>query len=181
MLFSVKSAKGPYFSAPRANMIDILPIEKPPYKRSNKPLRRVRIADVIGPKDSKNCENSNLKISDEDIDKLFNSNCGPFVEVKESNNGASDKTAGKPAALNEISTVGNNFNDQNEKVEKDDQKTSVIEVNKSSKKAETDVQSLSGNVSAFFSFLPAIITIFTRFFDVIKQSSQILLKRRRRK
>ncbi|XP_067633988.1 RNA polymerase II-associated protein 3 isoform X2 [Eurosta solidaginis] len=80
---NVKTTKGPNFTAARENMIDILPTDKPPYKRSKKPLRRVPIADVVGPKDTKNCENSSLKISDDDIDKLFNSNCGPFVEVKQ--------------------------------------------------------------------------------------------------
>lgn len=38
------------------------------------------IADVVGPKETKNYDN--LKISDEDIDKLFNSNCGYFEEIK---------------------------------------------------------------------------------------------------
>lgn len=57
-----------------------MPIEKPAYKRSTKPLKRIAIADVVGPKESKDHEN--LKISDEDIDKLFNSNCGYFEEVK---------------------------------------------------------------------------------------------------
>lgn len=165
---------------PRADMIDILPIDKPPYKRSSKPLRRIPIADVIGPKDTKNCENTNLKISDEDIDKLFNSNCGPFVEVKKSNNAAADKTPVKPAAaLSKVSTVTNKFNENQNA--KDDQKTSVIEVNKSCATAGTDVQLLSGNVSAFFSFFSALIAIFIRFFDAIKQSSQNLFKRRLRK
>lgn len=75
-----QSTSGPNFSAVRANLLDILPIDKPAYKRSTKPLRRIPIADVVGPKDSKNHEN--LKISDEDIDKLFNSNCGHFEEIK---------------------------------------------------------------------------------------------------
>lgn len=78
-----KSTNGPNFSALRTNLIDILPIDKPAYKRSSKPLRRIPIADVVGPKDSKNHEN--LKISDDDIDKLFNSSCGHFEEIKTSN------------------------------------------------------------------------------------------------
>ncbi|XP_011204871.2 RNA polymerase II-associated protein 3 isoform X1 [Bactrocera dorsalis] len=138
---NVKSAKGPNFSAPRADMIDILPIDKPPYKRSNKPLRRVPIADVIGPKDTKNCENTNLKISDEDIDKLFNSNCGPFIEVKKSNSSAFDKMLGKPATTS--SKVTNKLNENQNT--KDDQKTSVIEVNRSTATVGRDVQLLSGN------------------------------------
>ncbi|TMW44742.1 hypothetical protein DOY81_010182, partial [Sarcophaga bullata] len=59
-----QSTSGPNFSSLRANLMDILPIDKPAYKRSTKPLRRIQIADVVGPKDSKNHEN--LKISDED-------------------------------------------------------------------------------------------------------------------
>ncbi|XP_013104965.1 RNA polymerase II-associated protein 3 [Stomoxys calcitrans] len=77
---NAKSAKGPNFTSLRSNMLDILPIDKPAYKRSNKPLKRINIADVVGPKEIKN--HDNLKISDEDIDKLFNSNCGYFQEVK---------------------------------------------------------------------------------------------------
>lgn len=57
-----------------------MPIDKPSYKRSTKPLSRIAIADLVGPKESKN--NENLTISDEDIDKLFNSNCGHFEEIK---------------------------------------------------------------------------------------------------
>ncbi|XP_054740236.1 RNA polymerase II-associated protein 3 isoform X1 [Anastrepha obliqua] len=78
---NVKTSVGPSFSVSRDNMIDILPYDKPPYKRSSKQLRRVPIVDLIGPK--RNCEN--LKISDDDIDKLFNSNCGPFVEIAKPN------------------------------------------------------------------------------------------------
>ncbi|XP_065367843.1 RNA polymerase II-associated protein 3 [Calliphora vicina] len=81
---NVKSASGPNFSPLRTNLVDILPIDKPAYKRSTKPLSRIAIADVVGPKDSKNYEN--LTISDEDIDKLFNSNCGHFEEIKPSTN-----------------------------------------------------------------------------------------------
>ncbi|XP_023305521.2 RNA polymerase II-associated protein 3 [Lucilia cuprina] len=77
---NVKSTNGPNFSPLSTNLVDILPIDKPAYKRSTKPLSRIAIADVVGPKDSKNYDN--LKISDEDIDKLFNSNCGHFEEVK---------------------------------------------------------------------------------------------------
>ena len=75
-----QNTSGPNFSSLRGNLLDILPIDKPAYKRSTKPLKRIPIADVVGPKDSKNHEN--LKISDEDIDKLFNSNCGHFEEIK---------------------------------------------------------------------------------------------------
>ncbi|KAI8128674.1 RNA polymerase II-associated protein 3 [Lucilia cuprina] len=77
---NVKSTNGPNFSPLSTNLVDILPIDKPAYKRSTKPLSRIAIADVVGPKDSKIYDN--LKISDEDIDKLFNSNCGHFEEVK---------------------------------------------------------------------------------------------------
>ncbi|XP_073813137.1 RNA polymerase II-associated protein spaghetti [Musca autumnalis] len=77
---NAKNTKGPNFTSLRSNIVDILPIDKPAYKRSTKPLKRIPIADVVGPKDSKNHEN--LKISDEDIDKIFNSNCGYYKEIK---------------------------------------------------------------------------------------------------
>uniref|UniRef100_A0A0A1X9F5 RNA polymerase II-associated protein 3 n=1 Tax=Zeugodacus cucurbitae TaxID=28588 RepID=A0A0A1X9F5_ZEUCU len=141
---NVKSTKGPNFSAPRANMIDILPIDKPPYKRSNKPLRGVPIADVIGPKDTKNCENTNLKISDEDIDKLFNSNCGPFVEVKTSNSNVVDKTADKPATLTQVTTVSNKSS-ENKNAKVVQKISNVNEVNTASTTVAKDVQLLNGN------------------------------------
>ncbi|XP_030386979.1 RNA polymerase II-associated protein 3 isoform X2 [Scaptodrosophila lebanonensis] len=65
----------------RADLIDILPIEKPAYKRSKKPLHRVPIVDIVTPRAPKE-EPKELRISDEDIDKIFNSYCGPYVEVK---------------------------------------------------------------------------------------------------
>ncbi|XP_037887534.1 RNA polymerase II-associated protein 3 [Glossina fuscipes] len=77
---TVKTSNGPNFSPLLSNVIDILPVDKPSYRRSSKSLKRIEITDVVGPKDSKNYEN--LKISDEDIDKLFNSNCGAFEEIK---------------------------------------------------------------------------------------------------
>ncbi|KAM7345344.1 RNA polymerase II-associated protein spaghetti [Cochliomyia hominivorax] len=72
---------GPNFTPLLTNMIDILPIDKPAYKRSTKSLRRIPIADVVGPKNSKTYDN--LTISDEDIDKLFNSSCGYFEVIKD--------------------------------------------------------------------------------------------------
>uniref|UniRef100_A0A1A9WDT3 RNA polymerase II-associated protein 3 n=1 Tax=Glossina brevipalpis TaxID=37001 RepID=A0A1A9WDT3_9MUSC len=81
---TVKTSNGPNFSPLRPNLIDILPVEKASYRRSSKSLKRIDIADVVGPKDSKNYEN--LKISDEDIDRLFNSNCGSFEEIKKATN-----------------------------------------------------------------------------------------------
>lgn len=76
---TVQSANGANFTPLRSNLVDILPIDKPSYKRSTKPLSRIAIADLVGPKESKN---ENFTISDEDIDKLFNSNCGNFEEIK---------------------------------------------------------------------------------------------------
>lgn len=169
-------AKGPNFSVTRDNMIDILAIDKPPYKRSNKPLRRIPIADVIGPKDMKSCENPNLKISDEDIDKLFNSNCGPFVEVKHSNNIAHSKSANANKTVSDVKTEAN-ARVGNSRAENNQNTSKSVEVGESSLKAGTDVLLLNGNVSAIFSFFSAIIAIITKFLDVIKESSQNLFRR----
>ncbi|XP_055839137.1 RNA polymerase II-associated protein 3 [Episyrphus balteatus] len=74
--------EGPNFSPLRSNMVDILPVNKPSYARSKKQLKSIPIIDVVGPKDGKNYENSNIQISDEVIDKLFNGECGSYEEVK---------------------------------------------------------------------------------------------------
>jgi len=44
-------------------------------------MRRVPIVDVVSPRGTSDDTNK-LRISDEDIDKIFNSNCGSFEEVK---------------------------------------------------------------------------------------------------
>ncbi|XP_017045278.2 RNA polymerase II-associated protein 3 isoform X2 [Drosophila ficusphila] len=72
---------GPNFTPDRPGLIDILPFDKPAYKRSKKSMRRVPIVDVVSPRGT-NDESSKLRISDEDIDKIFNSNCGSFEEIK---------------------------------------------------------------------------------------------------
>ncbi|XP_017124930.1 RNA polymerase II-associated protein 3 [Drosophila elegans] len=72
---------GPNFNPDRPGLIDILPFEKPVYKRSKKAMRRVPIVDVVSPRGSSDDTNK-LRISDEDIDKIFNSSCGAFEEVK---------------------------------------------------------------------------------------------------
>ncbi|KAH8234104.1 hypothetical protein KR038_001759 [Drosophila bunnanda] len=72
---------GPNFTANRPDLIDILPLDKPVYKRSKQPMRRVPIVDIISPRCAGE-ETKNLRISDEDIDKIFNSNCGSFEQVK---------------------------------------------------------------------------------------------------
>ncbi|KAH8253418.1 hypothetical protein KR032_005471 [Drosophila birchii] len=72
---------GPNFTANRPDFIDILPFEKPVYKRSKQPMHRVPIVDIISPR-AVSEETKNLRISDEDIDKIFNSNCGSFEQVK---------------------------------------------------------------------------------------------------
>lgn len=74
--------EGPNFSPLRSNMIDIFPVTKLANTRSKKQLKPIKIIDVVGPKDGKNYENSNIQISDEVIDKLFNGECGSFEEVK---------------------------------------------------------------------------------------------------
>ncbi|XP_017016841.1 RNA polymerase II-associated protein 3 [Drosophila kikkawai] len=74
---------GPNFTADRPDLIDILPLDKPVYKRSKQPMHRVPIVDIISPRVASE-ETKNLRISDEDIDKIFNSNCGVFEQVKKS-------------------------------------------------------------------------------------------------
>ncbi|EDW02287.1 GH19976 [Drosophila grimshawi] len=70
---------GPNFSAPRDDFIDILPFDKPAYKRSQKPMRRLPVVDIVSPRPNQS-EPKQLHITDEEIDKIFNSNCGPFEE-----------------------------------------------------------------------------------------------------
>ncbi|KAH8401916.1 hypothetical protein KR009_008697 [Drosophila setifemur] len=72
---------GPNFTPNRPELIDILPFDKPVYKRSKRPMRRVPIVDIVSPRATSD-DAKNLRISDEDIDKIFNSNCGVFEEVK---------------------------------------------------------------------------------------------------
>ncbi|KAH8284985.1 hypothetical protein KR054_003499 [Drosophila jambulina] len=72
---------GPNFTPDRPDLIDILPFDKPVYKRSKQPMHRVPIVDIISPRAASE-ETKNLRISDEDIDKIFNSNCGSFEQVK---------------------------------------------------------------------------------------------------
>ncbi|XP_016953658.1 RNA polymerase II-associated protein 3 [Drosophila biarmipes] len=72
---------GPNFTPDRPGVIDILPFDKPVYKRSKKAMRRVPIVDVVSPRGTSD-ETNKLRISDEDIDKIFNSTCGSFEEVK---------------------------------------------------------------------------------------------------
>ncbi|XP_055919119.1 RNA polymerase II-associated protein 3 [Eupeodes corollae] len=78
------SKEGPNFSPLRSNIVDIFPATKLPSSRSKKQMKRIKIIDVVGPKDGKNYENSNIQISDEVIDKLFNGECGSYEEVKKS-------------------------------------------------------------------------------------------------
>ncbi|XP_032590633.1 RNA polymerase II-associated protein 3 [Drosophila grimshawi] len=86
---------GPNFSAPRDDFIDILPFDKPAYKRSQKPMRRLPVVDIVSPRPNQS-EPKQLHITDEEIDKIFNSNCGPFEEVKKAN---AQKNVDKPKPL----------------------------------------------------------------------------------
>lgn len=82
MIPSISATKsGPNFTPDRPDLIDILPLEKPVYKRSKQSMRRVPIVDIVSPRAGSD-ETKNLRISDEDIDKIFNSNCGAFEQVK---------------------------------------------------------------------------------------------------
>ncbi|XP_017070533.1 RNA polymerase II-associated protein 3 [Drosophila eugracilis] len=75
---------GPNFTPERPGLVDVLPFDKPVYKRSKKAMRRVPIVDVVTPRGTSD-DTNNLRISDEDIDKIFNSSCGSFEEVKKTN------------------------------------------------------------------------------------------------
>lgn len=79
---SAAGKEEPNFSPLRSNMIDIFPVTKLANNRSKKQLKQIKVIDVIGPKDGKNYENSNIQVSDEVIEKLFNGECGSFEEVK---------------------------------------------------------------------------------------------------
>ncbi|XP_039484036.1 RNA polymerase II-associated protein 3 [Drosophila santomea] len=80
-LRKIATNSGPNFTPDRPGMIDILPIDKPVYKRSKKAMRRVPVVDVVSPRGTSDDSNK-LRISDGDIDKIFNSNCGAIEEVK---------------------------------------------------------------------------------------------------
>nr|NP_524664.1 spaghetti [Drosophila melanogaster]AAF47175.1 spaghetti [Drosophila melanogaster]AHB12554.1 FI17138p1 [Drosophila melanogaster]CAB64598.2 spaghetti [Drosophila melanogaster] len=83
-LRKIATKSGPNFTPDRPGMIEILPIEKPAYKRSKKAMRSVPVVDVVSPRATIDDSNQ-LRISDEDIDKIFNSNCGIIEEVKKTN------------------------------------------------------------------------------------------------
>lgn len=58
-------------------------------------MRRVPVVDIVSPRPNLD-ESKQLRISDDDIDKIFNSNCGPFEEVKRE---SVQKPATKPISL----------------------------------------------------------------------------------
>ncbi|XP_062131655.1 RNA polymerase II-associated protein 3 [Drosophila sulfurigaster albostrigata] len=89
---------GPNFSAPNDNLIDILPFDKPAYKRSKQSMRRVPVVDIVTPRANQQ-QPQQLRITDDEIDKIFNSNCGPFTEVKKD---PAQKTTAKPEKIVEI-------------------------------------------------------------------------------
>ncbi|KAH8333231.1 hypothetical protein KR074_000448 [Drosophila pseudoananassae] len=80
-LRKIATKGGPNFTPDRADLVDVLPFDKPVYKRSKRPMRRVPIVDIVSPRAASD-DSKSLRISDEDIDKIFNSNCGVFEEVK---------------------------------------------------------------------------------------------------
>ncbi|KAH8371062.1 hypothetical protein KR093_006028 [Drosophila rubida] len=118
---------GPNFSAANDNLIDILPFDKPAYKRSKQSMRRVPVVDIVTPRGNQQ-EPQQLRISDDEIDKIFNSNCGPFTEVKKDN---TQKPIVKPEKIVEI-------------VEKPKQTTAQSKViGKSPASSEKEVKSVS--------------------------------------
>ncbi|XP_017865936.1 PREDICTED: RNA polymerase II-associated protein 3 [Drosophila arizonae] len=80
-LRKIATKNGPSFSPDREDFVDILPFEKPASRRSKQSMRRVPVVDIVTPRPGQE-EQKQLRISDEEIDKIFNSNCGPFEEVK---------------------------------------------------------------------------------------------------
>ncbi|XP_030558399.1 RNA polymerase II-associated protein 3 [Drosophila novamexicana] len=94
-LRKIANKNGPNFSESRDDFVDILPFDKPAYKRSKQPMRRVPVVDIVSPRPNQD-EQKPLRISDEEIDKIFNSNCGPFEEVKKAKK---DKNVTKPNSL----------------------------------------------------------------------------------
>ncbi|TDG50226.1 hypothetical protein AWZ03_003442 [Drosophila navojoa] len=80
-LRKIATKNGPNFSPDREDFVDILPFEKPASRRSKQRMRRVPVVDIVTPRPGQQ-EQKQLRISDEEIDKIFNSNCGPFEEVK---------------------------------------------------------------------------------------------------
>jgi len=83
---NVKVDIGPCFSIERSDLMSVTPITKPAYKRSSACFKRIKVTEIVtrgaNPAD-------NLRISDEDIERLFNSNCGEFVEVKKTTSDSS--------------------------------------------------------------------------------------------
>lgn len=117
-----------------SNVIDILPVDKPSYKRSSKSLKRIEIADVVGPKDSKNYEN--LKISDEDIDKLFNSNCGAFEEIKKTANTTDTSQKADMQDIKQIHQVKQEFKQQKSKMNQMSKPKKEVEILTKEKKGK---------------------------------------------
>ncbi|KAL5285840.1 RPAP3 family protein [Megaselia abdita] len=69
----------PSFTKPSDTLIKVDPIDKPAHLRSKKPLKRVDINEFIEAKTTANY--SNIQVSDEIIDYLFNTGeCGSFVK-----------------------------------------------------------------------------------------------------
>ncbi|XP_030080903.1 RNA polymerase II-associated protein 3 [Drosophila hydei] len=80
-LRKIATKNGPNFSADREDFVDILPFDKAASRRSKQPMRRISVVDIVTPRPGQD-DQKQLRISDEEIDKIFNSNCGPFEEVK---------------------------------------------------------------------------------------------------
>lgn len=123
-------------------MVDILPIDKPAYKRSTKPLRRIPIADVVGPKDSKNYDN--LTISDEDIDKLFNGSC-QFEEIKGPIKPKEITTKPTANVCKEIKTKEVKPEEKQDKCEKSQEKESKIMPNNKTAEDSNKIATESSN------------------------------------
>ncbi|KAM8714338.1 hypothetical protein ACLKA7_014465 [Drosophila subpalustris] len=147
-LRKIANKHGPNFNAARDDLIDILPFDKPAYKRSKKPMRRVPVVDIISPRPSLD-ESKQLRISDDDIDKIFNSNCGPFEEVKREN-------VPKPAAQTVSMETNKKLDVRNQESKQASAQSKVIDIstNSSEQLAKTsskeDVKSKDSNKNIKF-------------------------------
>lgn len=83
-------------------------------------MRRVPVVDIVSPRPSLD-ESKQLRISDDDIDKIFNSNCGPFEEVKREN-------VPKPAAQPISMETNKKLDVQNQESKQTSAQSKVIDI-----------------------------------------------------
>ncbi|XP_052838212.1 RNA polymerase II-associated protein 3 [Drosophila gunungcola] len=130
---------GPNFNPDRPGLIDILPFEKPVYKRSKKAMRRVPIVDVVSPRGN-SVDTNKLRISDEDIDKIFNSSCGAFEEVKKADVKQDQVKPSAPKAQSIVEAPKEAKKESKQTSPKADSVEAVSQENKKDTKNKTEVE-----------------------------------------